>query len=149
MFEADDIERFWRQVVVRGPNDCWEWQGTTNTRGYGQFGIAGKRWVASRLSLTIALGRPIADGMLCCHRCDNPPCVNPAHLWEGTDKDNAQDASRKRRSINARKTHCSRGHPFAGSNLRLKVRGGVTERVCRTCGSIWKKQRRERKCQRI
>jgi hypothetical protein len=96
--------RFWAKVQ-KAANDggCWEWTGPRNAKGYGRVGGGNSpkrsRGLVHRLVLAAKLGRPIAPEMFACHACDNPPCVNPDHLWEGTAKDNAQDAGRKRRGI--------------------------------------------------
>jgi len=84
----------------KGPEDeCWNWQASTAGKGYGQIKIPGTRRqiYAHRLSYLIHLGE-IPDGKEVCHTCDNPLCVNPAHLFLGTRKDNAQDMKQKFRS---------------------------------------------------
>lgn len=94
VFSPADSERFW--ASVKKADGCWEWQGQRK-RGYGQFYIDGGRWNAHRLSVTISTG-PIPRGLRVCHRCDNPGCVRPVHLFIGTQRDNLIDALRKGRS---------------------------------------------------
>lgn len=90
--------RFWDKVDRRGPDECWPWQGGTVAGGYGQIRGEGRGWIrAHRLSFQMAHGRPVAPGLIVLHTCDNPPCVNPAHLVEGTYSDNSQDCVRKGR----------------------------------------------------
>ena len=80
---------------------CWEWKRATNNIGYGMFRIKqGLMRTAHRVSYEIHKGM-IPNGMVVCHTCDNPKCVNPDHLWVGTQKDNAQDMVAKGRTSRA------------------------------------------------
>lgn len=111
--------RFWKHVDRRGPGECWPWLGFLSASGYGRLregGRNGQMWMAHRFSYVLHFG-PIPDGdgyhgLCVCHRCDNPRCVNPAHLFLGTFQDNVDDRVRKDRS--ARVTGLANGahtHP--------------------------------------
>lgn len=96
---AFKAERFWSKVDVAGPDDCWEWQACRHSHGYGIFTIKHRGYKASRVAYALSNG-PIAPGALICHKCDNAPCVNPAHLYEGSASDNTRDMlTRGRRKI--------------------------------------------------
>ena len=90
-------ERFWSRVERQGPHDCWPWTGST-TGGYGTLNLGG-HGRAHRLAYELAYGDlPSADsGIYVLHRCDNPPCCNPAHLYLGTQAQNALDRESRQR----------------------------------------------------
>lgn len=94
------LERFWAKVDKRGPDECWLWTASADRDGYGRIGAGGAgapMMRAHRLSWELRHGL-VPAGSLVCHRCDNPPCCNPAHLFVGTVTDNNRDRGRKGRS---------------------------------------------------
>ncbi len=96
-------QRFSAKVGKRDPNDCWEWLGSKDGCGYGTFAIGRKVKNSHRVAWQIENGE-IPDGMCVCHRCDNPPCCNPGHLFLGTHSDNMKDMSRKGRAPRGEKS---------------------------------------------
>lgn len=101
-FTDADIKRFWSRVDKKSEDACWEWEGYRNIEGYGRITINSKLHLVHRVSWIIHNGE-IPDGnlpygtMFICHTCDNPSCVNPAHLFIGTNKDNMRDKNDKGR----------------------------------------------------
>lgn len=89
-------ERFWSKVSTGEPTHCWEWDAGRDQDGYGMFWLDGRTHHASRIAYELTWG-PIPDGRLVRHTCDNPPCVNPAHLILGTNLDNMRDAKERGR----------------------------------------------------
>lgn len=92
-------ERFWSNVNIRNPNECWEWIAGKNSGGYGTVKINRKSYTAHRVSYELSHGHgSIPKDILVLHRCDNRQCVNPDHLFLGTQYDNVHDMIKKGRS---------------------------------------------------
>lgn len=108
-----DGDRFWRKVQ-KGP-DCWEWTASKDTGGYGQFWLKGQThpWKASRVAYLLTYHDPGQMHVL--HRCDNPACVRPDHLFLGTHLDNIRDRTSKGRGRN----NGGRGEKNANARLTL------------------------------
>lgn len=99
-------------LTVGDPDECWEWHSARTPMGYGLFTHRAKNYYAHRVAYETFVG-PIPDGLDVCHTCDNPSCCNPAHLWVGSAKDNAQDMVKKGRDCHA----VFRGEDHANSKL--------------------------------
>ena len=89
------VDRFFKKVTKT--NSCWIWNGRKSPDGYGKFRIKRRENGSHRISWQISNGK-IPKGKYICHHCDNPPCVNPDHLFLGTNQDNVNDMKAKGRS---------------------------------------------------
>lgn len=96
MLETNRKIRFWKSVDKKGENECWNWKSSKNKKGYGRIHLGMVGTTAHRFSYMINKGE-IPEGMFVCHSCDNPGCVNPNHLFLGTNKDNMKDCMDKNR----------------------------------------------------
>jgi HNH endonuclease len=125
---------------------CWEWQGYRTQDGYGQFWDGEAQALTHRWSYEHHVG-PIPNTLVIDHLCRNPPCVNPTHLECVPMKTNTERGYLYHvfAAKAAAQTHCKRGHPLSGENLRIDCRG---DRACRACqrmkGKEWKTQNQER-----
>lgn len=90
-------KRFLSKVDIRAPHECWPWTANRHRKGYGLFKLERRNWKAHRVSWEMYEGQ-IPPGICVLHHCDNPPCVNPAHLFLGTHKLNAEDRDAKGRN---------------------------------------------------
>ena len=97
-YSSATIERFWKKVDRREPDECWPWLGGLGNKGYGKIKLQGTRIdvQAHLMAFELANGL-LPSGKVVCHTCDNPPCCNSRHLWAGTHRDNQLDMISKGR----------------------------------------------------
>jgi hypothetical protein len=101
-------ERFWEKVDKKSDEECWEWKAHRTDEGYGTLKIGVVSELAHRISYGIYTGQFPVRGICVLHTCDNPPCVNPHHLYIGTKLDNAQDRKNRGRNGNLKWEHNGR-----------------------------------------
>jgi len=125
-------ERFVSNIAFAGPDECWRWTAGCFHGGYGQFRLRHKKVKAHRAYYEHEVAA-IPPGMILCHRCNNPPCCNPAHLFVGTNADNTADCKRKGRLKSSPPPGRSgESNPSARMTLnaveliRLERKGGAT-----------------------
>ncbi len=125
---------FLRKFKILRNEPCWEWAGARNPAGYGQFCGFGKRQMSAHRISWFVFNGPFDTKLLVLHKCDNPPCVNPYHLYLGNQFDNERDKINRKRHANQKKTHCPRKHKYK-NNLRVSIKYGrrYVSRVCLIC----------------
>lgn len=138
-------DRFESKILKGAYTTCWLWTGFKTRLGYGYIrgGRKSPPMIASRVSFRLYVTDPIPSGLFVCHKCDNPSCVNPDHLFLGTAKDNTRDCISKGRfkkvfALAAEKraqTHCVHGHEFTPENTYVYKTGF---RQCRACHKLAK-----------
>lgn len=139
-----EMQRWVSKVAIsHDPAGCWLWQGSINPCGYGQFRTNQFRSHQSRGDTVIRAHRyaylrfigPIPEGLHLDHLCRVRSCVNPAHLEAVTNKENGLRGVGAG-ALNARKTHCPKGHPYSGDNVILEPRPWGFSRRCRACRAV-------------
>jgi hypothetical protein len=126
-----ELAHFHSRYVKGEPDECWTWLRRLDRQGYGRIEQRGQPMKAHRLALVLHLGRDLGPGKVPNHMCENPPCVNPAHLQESTQRENVLHGNGFASEQRAR-THCPQGHELTEANRRLSewARG---KRACLTC----------------
>ena len=139
----DPVERFKAKTLVT-ESGCWEWQGEILANGYGRICHNQKRSLAHRWSYMQHVG-PIPDDLVIDHECNNKRCVNPEHLRPMTQQENVLRSETDLAAINARKTHCIRGHAFDSVNTYVNPTTGA--RRCRACHNTRMRDRNRRRAE--
>lgn len=109
--------RFWKNVEIRGKKECWPWTGRLDKHGYGRLSVGKTPKLAARIAVEIKIQRKLEKGECALHKCDNPRCVNPKHLWVGTQGDNMRDKEEKGRGNYAKGEKASNNR-FTESDIR-------------------------------
>jgi hypothetical protein len=128
MKQTSLADRFWSKVENSSGADCWQWLGATHSNGYGAFSIKNMTVYAHRVAWELRRG-PIPFGMFVCHRCDNPGCCNPSHLFADTNAGNLEDMVAKSRQA---KGEGHGNHKLGWDNvfmIRLFAAAGESQRA--------------------
>lgn len=116
-----DIQRFWIKVDKRNADECWPWL-AGKSEGYGGFWLRNYTYGAHRVVYFLTHG---VDPLFACHRCDNPPCCNPAHIFDGTAGDNAMDRDQKQRQYQGEAHHFAKLSALDKSSLVADYHAGT------------------------
>jgi hypothetical protein len=137
------VKLFDEYVDKRGPEECWPWKGAA-TNGRAMIWHQKKVTPASQVAWSRANGKPFPKGLYGLHSCDNGMCVNPNHVWPGTQSENMRDAVAKGRQNKVKKIRCSNGHPLSVENTYTAGQKGRRCKICQAAASAkWRKSLRE------
>lgn len=137
VYHARWMQRVLSKITVT-EKGCWRWQGFKGHTGYAQIPYRGQSINGHRTMYRVHYGVELKTEQYVLHRCDIRDCLNPAHLWIGTAKDNNIDCAKKGRHYEATRTECPKGHPYDEENTRwlpTKKPGGFA-RECKACTKL-------------
>ncbi|KKL48214.1 hypothetical protein LCGC14_2327750 [marine sediment metagenome] len=138
---------------IKDPSGCWLWHAGVTSSGYGAMYVSGKMELAHRIQWELINGNAPGE-LFVCHHCDVPRCVNPNHLFLGTQKDNIQDMVKKGRRSHLiwtkNNTHCKHGHLFDEKNTRWvteksDTHNDCTYRACKLCYNTYMRRWRAKR----
>lgn len=119
------LDDYYRRIDYNGANGCWLWTGRQDRDGYGRWNFDGKEMFAHRFAYDIYY-KDLDPKLVIMHSCDNPPCVNPEHLSQGTQKDNMQDAAKKGRKPSGSKNPNSKLNEYQVEKIRQFYKVGLS-----------------------
>lgn len=129
IYPEDIMTYLIKRINIIYPTNCWEWKGGKNKQGYGLLKYENKNWSSHRLSYHV-FNQKIPDNMIVCHKCDNPTCINPSHLFIGTYKDNMEDMYNKGRGFKSKKAPQLLGPKIPIQFRRLKGEDSPLSKLC-------------------
>lgn len=118
-----------------GESGCIEWTGFIGVNGYGTIKVSGKTWLSHRVAYEL-YNAPIPPGMCVCHECDNRACINPKHLFIGTNADNSADMSAKGRSARGEKQGASKLNECSVIEIRSRIAAGESHSKIANCFGV-------------
>lgn len=125
------VEQRLARLTLKSDSGCWIWLGGKQPSGHGKIRIEGKTYQVHRVAFELVKGS-IPKGLVLDHLCKNPSCINPDHLEPVTQRINLLRGNTFA-AHNAAKTHCPKGHPYSGENLKSNARG---DRICIQCRRV-------------
>lgn len=128
------LKRFFNKILMKGLDDCWDWQGGINKDGYGMVSYLGEMTLAHRVAWILHHWKYVPEGMCVLHKCDRRQCVNPKHLYLGTHAENMKDMVEKGRSVHRHgedNPNCKLNKEKVREIKQLQARGVSRHRIAK------------------